>query len=235
MTGQKKGGKTMTCHAIRSHINRLPLQQIFCTRDLLHLSTRANVDQTLFRMTRRGLIQRLARGVYVRDLLFKTTAKEIATARAVAFGKRIAEHPVRLLKQANLADDHLIPTFAFWGRAGMFCLEPTSNELRRLAKLGFAFKEPVSLTESCARKMALAETKCGRVMRSIWHLKKENCTAAKVQLLTDLMERADSKLYHSLVRFIPFWLSNYFYLIESGQIRDQDQAEAYWLQFKKAA
>jgi hypothetical protein len=225
----------MTCHAIRSFINKLPVQKIFCTRDVLHLSTRANVDQTLFRLTRRGLIQRLARGVYVRDLFFKTSAQVIATARAIAFGKKIAEHPVQLLKEVNQAKDHPIPTFSFWGRPGLFCLEPTDNELRRLVKLGFAFKEPVRLTESCARKMSLAESKCGRVMHSIWHLKKENCTAAKVTRLTDLMVRSDEKLYHSIVRFIPAWLSDYFYLLESGQIRDTDEAEAYWLRFKQAS
>src|SRR5271156_2245124 len=120
MTTPKMEGRTMSCHEIRSHINKLSPDEIFCTRDLLHLSTRANVDQTLFRLVGRGLIKRLARGVFVRALIFSSTPQAIAKARATAFGKKVEPHAAELLKEVGLAESFSNPTLAFWGRRGGF-------------------------------------------------------------------------------------------------------------------
>ncbi len=147
----------MSCHEIRSYINKLPADHIFCTRDLLHLSTRANVDQTLFRLVRRGWIKRLARGVFVRDLFFTTTPQTIARVRAGAFGKKVEPHALELLQEVGLAGSFANPTLAFWGRRGGFLFGSQDN------------LERFFLAESCARKMGLAQTKCGSIMRSIWH------------------------------------------------------------------
>jgi len=225
----------MSCHTIRAHIAKLPMQQIFCTREFLHLSTRANVDQTLFRMARGGLIQRLARGVFVRDITFKTTPIVIATAKALAFGKRVVLHPVELLSQMGLAELHANATFAIQGRRTAIHLEPTTNEERVLIALGLASKKKVSLSENCMRKLFLADSNVGEIMRSIWHMKKENCCVEKVEILTKLMGREEHVNYDSVARFLPAWLTDYVYLVRSGRIYERDQAAAYWSQFSCAA
>jgi hypothetical protein len=209
----------MPCHLIRSHIANLPLQQIFCTRDLLHLSSRANVDQTLFRMARKGLILRLTRGVYVRDLNFVAKPSEVAAAKAVAFGKKLVTHAADLLVRVGLAEPSLDPAFAISGRR---------------SGISLASKDWVCFAEECARKLALAESKVGGIMRSIWYLRKENCTVEKVQALTDLMGRDEHAIYPTIVKFMPAWLSDYLFFVRNGCFKDKDGAAAYWAKFASA-
>ncbi len=225
----------MSCHTIRAHIAKLPMQQIFCTRELLHLSTRANVDQTLFRMARGGLIQRLARGVFVRDVTFKTTPLVIAATKAFAFGKRLVLHAVELLSELGLAERPLNDTFSVQGRTSVIHLEPTSNAERLQIALGLATKKKVSLYECCMRKLLLADTKVGGILRSIWQIKKENCCVDNVEILFERLGREEHAMYDSVAKFLPAWLTDYVYLVRSGKIHDRDEAAKYWSQFRDSS
>ncbi|MBI4533459.1 MAG: type IV toxin-antitoxin system AbiEi family antitoxin domain-containing protein, partial [Candidatus Melainabacteria bacterium] len=55
-----------TSSFIKRHIYRLPLDKIFSTRDFLIYGSRTAVDQTLAKLVKKGMIIRLARGVFVK-------------------------------------------------------------------------------------------------------------------------------------------------------------------------
>ncbi len=77
---------------IRRHINSEPLGTIFSNRDFLQHGLRATVDQALWVMKKRGEILALARGLFMKmpDGDFELpSAKQIAEAKARAFGKEI--------------------------------------------------------------------------------------------------------------------------------------------------
>jgi hypothetical protein len=76
---------------IRQHIFSLEEGVLFTSRDLLRYGTRCTVDQTLFRLLKRGVIVRIARGVFMRetDTGWRPGAQEVATVKARAFGKQI--------------------------------------------------------------------------------------------------------------------------------------------------
>jgi hypothetical protein len=82
---------------IHLHIMRLPMTQIFTTRELLQYGTRGAVDQALYRMVESGFITRLARAVFVRDASLSPTAEEITEAKMTAWNKLIFTHADNLL------------------------------------------------------------------------------------------------------------------------------------------
>ncbi len=53
---------------IMEHGNRLPEGTPVVAKELLHLGSRAAVDQALSRLVRRGTLMRAARGIYVRPV-----------------------------------------------------------------------------------------------------------------------------------------------------------------------
>jgi hypothetical protein len=54
-----------TLEDLRLFISLMPADQVFTTRSLLHISTRTNIDSCLCKMTRKGEIIRLARGIFI--------------------------------------------------------------------------------------------------------------------------------------------------------------------------
>jgi hypothetical protein len=70
--------------------------------------------------------------------------------------------------------------------------------------------------------------------KSSWHLQKHNCNWKKTRSLTDRMSADEHRIYPSLVRLMPAWLSDYFYLVKIGRIRNEEDANAYWSKFSRA-
>lgn len=82
---------------ITAHLAALPQAQLITAKALLHLGTRAAVDQSLSRMARAGVLQRASRGVYFRPIVSRFGSRgpapaEIATALGTQRGETIAPH-----------------------------------------------------------------------------------------------------------------------------------------------
>lgn len=92
-----------TAGKILQHIVSLGASIIFTTREMLHHGSRSSVDSTLSRLVGKGVIRRLAAGVFVaaKDLLQLPSAFEIAAARAQAFCKRL----VKPVMASQLSED----------------------------------------------------------------------------------------------------------------------------------
>ena len=81
-----------TSEKIRQAIADKPLGAVFSRADFLSVGTRAAVDQTLFRMMSAGIIERVARGLYV-TAGQRVDAQSIAHAMAQKTGEKIGLAP----------------------------------------------------------------------------------------------------------------------------------------------
>ncbi len=57
-----------TTEKIKQHIQRLPRGKSFVSKQLLHLGSRAAIDQVLARLVKAGAIARVQRGVFVKPI-----------------------------------------------------------------------------------------------------------------------------------------------------------------------
>lgn len=76
---------------VRRHVHRIPKDVIFTTRELLNYAKRNTVDKTLSEFVKVGYLIRLARGVFIKQGSKIPSIYKIASAKARAFGKEIAE------------------------------------------------------------------------------------------------------------------------------------------------
>ena len=93
-----------TAAFVRGYISRLPKSQPFATRELLAFGNRDAIDRQLGLLVAKGVIRRMARGVFVRedsDMVLPSMV-DIAMAKARAFGKHIVEHGRLLAEEYNL-------------------------------------------------------------------------------------------------------------------------------------
>jgi hypothetical protein len=131
---------------IFTFVYRLNDGDVFTTRDVLGFGSRAAVDNALKRFVARGLITRLARGVFMRS--FGTTRKisieEIARVKAAAFKKSVAQTDAAaevcfdvassqglLLRKADVRGTKV----AVGGRSSSFMVAGKRVHLRRSRKL----------------------------------------------------------------------------------------------------
>src|SRR5260370_34904332 len=82
---------------IMEHGNGLPEGTPVVAKELLHLGSRAAVDQALSRLVRRGTLMRAGRGIYVRpiEIRFGTrppVASKVVDAIPAHRGERVAPH-----------------------------------------------------------------------------------------------------------------------------------------------
>jgi hypothetical protein len=82
---------------ILTHTATLPEGAAFRAKELLHLGSRAGVDQALTRLERSGAVSRISRGLYVRPTagrfgLRSPSAGKVVSALASATGETIAIH-----------------------------------------------------------------------------------------------------------------------------------------------
>jgi hypothetical protein len=184
-----------TSSFILRHIYSLKEGQPFTTRDCLHFGFRAAVDITLFRLVKRGVIRRLARGVFVRDPKgrVKFTDFEIAKIKAEAFGRKIAMHPAAIASELKLADDSFCePTFSIDGRTSKFR----------------AGDRTIRSNECCPRKMRLDQSKIGHAMRALWQMGKQSVDARAIQQVALNFNRTEKEEFMSYLRWIPAWLND---------------------------
>ncbi len=89
---------------IGKFVGELPRGRIFVTRELLTFGVRSTVDCVTSSMVSRGIIERLANGVFRRnDIgLKRPSLEEIVAAKARAFGKKANPLGVQLANESNM-------------------------------------------------------------------------------------------------------------------------------------
>ncbi len=161
---------------VRGYIGRLPKNQPFATRELLAFGKRSAIDRHTGLMVNKGLIMRMARGVFVRveEGMTLPTVIEIARTKARAFGKHIVEHGTDLAKEFNLKKNvaamstkqlqrHLKDEDEYQHSAGLWAvLGSTSSFATYYGRVHFKNVAP--------KKYFMAQHSVGRVIVARWHV-----------------------------------------------------------------
>jgi hypothetical protein len=179
---------------IRRHILRLKPTKLFTTRELLKYGKRAAVDQTLYRMVKEGFLKRVARGVFVRKLTKLPSIKQIARAKAEAFGRTIYKHANRILKKMRLLNGAKPPK-------GVFAVNAHSSSFMTMYGR-------VILKQIGPRKVRLCANKSGKMLYAFWHLGKDRCTELSVVDKTRRCNRAEKLELEKASALMPAWLNH---------------------------
>jgi hypothetical protein len=201
-----------TARKIRLFIMKLKPLEIFTTRDVLFCGPRGAIDQYLFRQVKKGLLYRLARGMFVRcsDPDSKPgilpTPREIARIKAKAFGKKIMTHAKELLsefrlngiqskspiaKRENPTSDFIFPTN---GRSSEF----KYGDL----KIKFASTSP--------KAFKLGDDITGQLMRVIAYCGRKQITVNQMNAAVCRLMRPGRENISNMVRWAPQWVAEHF-------------------------
>lgn len=182
--------------AILEHVAGLPEGAAVSAKALLHLGSRAAVDQSLSRLVRRGQLIRAGRGLYVRPVESR-------------FGKRppSVEHVVRALAAST---DEVIASHgaAAANALGLTTQVPvrevylTSGPSRRL-KLG---AKSVELRHAPKWQLTLAGRPSGEAIRALAWLGEAHAPAALKTLSRRLSTEALAEIIRARPR-LPTWLA----------------------------
>ncbi|MBX9723169.1 MAG: hypothetical protein K2X81_17330 [Candidatus Obscuribacterales bacterium] len=155
---------------IVQHVNKLAIGEIFATRHLLSLATRAALDQALYRLVKSGFLVRLARGVFCKHVekLKVPTIETIVRAKASAFGKTIAIHGQNALKALTAfgAKDELIQ-FAWNAKSSSFVV------------LGVR----VYLVGTSMNRVRAGDTKAGLSLRAMSQINKDSLVPGLIRAM----------------------------------------------------
>ncbi|MBI4534136.1 MAG: type IV toxin-antitoxin system AbiEi family antitoxin domain-containing protein [Candidatus Melainabacteria bacterium] len=184
-----------TSSFIKRHICRLPLDKIFSTRELLIYGSRSAVDQTMSKLVRKGIIIRLARGLFVKEgtNIEKITVYDVAKAKAESFAKQIVAWGGHLAHKLGLVsqecDKHI------------YCVSGSSSSF----KFGDVI---VRLRKACARKMHLSTDLAGQFLQALWYLGKQRLDELRGSpWLPILLRRTDREYIRLSFHLVPAWLA----------------------------
>ena len=146
----------MITASIRRFILQLPKNQMFVTRDVLGFGRRSAVDTALSRLVSDGMIERVARGVFVRAGARLFLPVEVAAIKARAFAKKIAIHPINLAVHLGLSE-YLTSKETLFATSGV-----SSSFLFGPKRIEFHHNSP--------RKMLLGESRAAHAIKALWQL-----------------------------------------------------------------
>ena len=180
----------MCTDLIVRHINRIPATEIFTTRHMLMYGKRKAVDSALGRLVGDGVIHRLARGVFVRDLSADPTMVQIVEAKLKAWSGTVAIHAKKILGSFHLETGYYDNVFVKDGSSSSFD----------------TIRGRVFMKNQCARKMRLYQDKVGKVAMALWHLR-TNFSGKAVDILTANFNRKDREMFKFSASLKPAWLT----------------------------
>ena len=178
---------------IRRHINNLVGNEPFSIRDFLIYGDRNTVDQVFHRLLVEGRIVRVARGIYIKDTSPVPSLMEIIAVKSKAFGRTVAVHGSQAGRYlTGKAQEKLV--FATNGATTSFRV---GNRVVRLVKTSL-------------RKMQLADTPVGLVIRALWYLGSRACDVKAASLLLEQLSGRDKRLLRLSAAGMPQWMRECF-------------------------
>ena len=190
---------TKTAGLIRARIEAMPLGEPFTPTAFLACGTRASVDQTLSRLVRAGVIERVSRGVFVRPEVSRFVGKvmpeplKVAETVAKTTGAVVQIHGAEAARRLGLTTQvPLQPVFV------------TSGSSKRI-RVG---KMEIRLQHVCARKLALAGRPAGLALAAMWYLGKKEVTPAIVEQIRREIGASEFEVLQSAVSAMPAWMSD---------------------------
>ncbi|WP_184717359.1 DUF6088 family protein [Caulobacter sp.] len=182
--------------AILEHVARLPEGATVSAKALLHLGSRAAVDQSLSRLVRRGQLIRAGRGLYVHPVESRfgkrpPSVAHVVQALAASTDEVIASHGAAAANALGLTTQ--VPVREVY---------LTSGPSRRL-KLG---AKSVELRHAPKWQLTLAGRPSGEAIRALAWLGEAHAPAALKTLSHRLSTEALAEIVHARPR-LPTWLA----------------------------
>lgn len=190
--------------SIREFIANLPDDKIFTTRDLLHLTTsRSAIDLTTHRMVYMGKLQRLARGVFIKNVAGQRvpTIEEVAIIKAQSFGKMIFQHGKNAAAEIGLIHKKFYKRTRY-----LFYTTGCSSSFRTL-------QYRVYFKAVSKRKTAISRIESGKLLKAIWEQGKSKIkqTRNKAKYIHGKLNQLEKIAFRKEVRIMPIWMVQMFY------------------------
>lgn len=199
---------------IRRHIFRLPEGKLFTSRDLLGYAPRSTVDRTMYILVKKGIVVRVARGVFMRETAdgWRPSIEEVVKVKAEAFGRTVHMHPKTAAKKMRLTevkDDN--PRYWSSGASSSFIV----GSVR------------VFLHVASRRKLNLADDLVGIFLKSLLFFgKREYSDERRFKAQQMIMTREDRQILRLELLHTPEWLRSNFtwYRTALGKSRSRKKA-----------
>lgn len=181
---------------IQAYAASLPEGTVLTAKSLLHLGTRAAVDQALGRLARAGLLLRVGRGAYVAPVSSRFGARPPEPVKVVEnwarqFGETVLPHGGLSANRLGLTTQVPVqPIFITNGR---------SRQLR-VGKLR------VELRHASPRTLALGSSRTGELVRALEWLGREHADEAVARVAGGLSVAEKRELLGARA-LMPGWLS----------------------------
>jgi hypothetical protein len=192
-----------TARTIRQRIEETPAGTPFTSAELLEFGTRASIDQTLSRLVRAGVIERIARGVFVKAEVNRFVGKvmpepaKVAAAVAKASGSVVQIHGAEAARRFGLSTQTpLQPVFSTSGPS-------------RVVKVGAM---EIRLNHVGSRKLALVGRPSGEALAALWYLGRNGVTPSVVQAIRSKLSTSEFEALRTSRK--PSWMSDAFFAAE---------------------
>lgn len=188
-----------TVEAIRNRINAIGIGEPFTSTQFNALGTRASIDQTLFRLVKKGEITRLSRGVFVRPKKSRYVGEvtpepaKVAQAIANARGETVQVHGAEAARLLGLTTQMPIQAVFY-----------TSGPTREL-KLG---NLPLLLKHVARRKLAMSGRPAGLALSALWYLGKEHVTPTTIKTIREKLTPEAFAEFKAETSSMPAWMAN---------------------------
>lgn len=190
---------TKAAKLIRQRIEEMAAGEPFTPAALLACGTRASVDQTLSRLVKAGVIDRVTRGVFVRPEVSRFVGKvmpdplKVAETVAMSTGAIVQVHGAEAARRLELTTQ--VPTQSVF---------VTSGPSKRI----YVGKTEIRLQHVCQRKLALAGRPAGLALSAMWYLGKTEVTPALVEKIRHKLGESEFEVLKSAVSSMPAWMSD---------------------------
>ncbi|HEY9715759.1 MAG TPA: DUF6088 family protein [Chroococcales cyanobacterium] len=181
----------MCTQLVKRHVNTAKLGQLMTSREFLAYGARGAIDQTLHRLVKKGILIRWARGVFSKAFSEPPTAFEVATAKARAFGKIVAEHPSNTARRLKLsAESPETTVFQINGRSSSYRFGDTR----------------IVTKEACAKKFNLANSAVGDAIKALLDVGAKAVTPDLVGKALHAFKTIDKQEMLASAPWIPGWM-----------------------------
>jgi len=201
--------KIKTIELIRRRIEAIPAGEPFTPAIFLSCGTRVCIDQTLSRLVKAGVIERLARGIFVRPevsrFVSKVVPEPLTVAKAVAktTGCVIQVHGAEAARKLELTKQ--VPTQPIF---------VTSGPSKRI-RIG---EMEIRLQHVCRRKLVLANRPAGLAITAMWYLGKKKVTPAIIGNIRRKLGSDEFEALKSAIPAMPAWMSDAIFHYEQAAI-----------------
>ncbi len=187
---------------IKELITEMPVGTLFSAKSFRHLASSDNIKQILSRLVKQGVIERSARGIYLKPKVIEGIGKTLPSAREIAktltesTGETILVHGAEAARQLHLTTQ--VP---------MRLIFYTNGNSRKL-KIG---NHTIELKHANPSRMIAAGTKAGIAISALLYLTKKNVTNKIIDTVKSQLSPDEFNQVLKEIENMPVWLADAFY------------------------